>query len=413
MSSWTKIFNCCEKQSYIKNKEVEMNTSNNNNNKEEPINEEEYIKTDNKNKNNNITLQNLLLNQSNSELYQNLFKNKINTDSQNLSNQNLTTNPDEYNTFSNKIINNNIINNNIIKITNNNNFLNMNQKESRNMSFFGQQNNIRKSCANKKMVNLELSGNLFFNQKLIISQNGLENSLRNKKEFPIFFGVEDIIDNNGIPYNDYIVNYIMKKKMKKKVTNNSNKENNKENIENDKNDKNDKNEIIDKEDIKRGRLFEIIYDNNRNEYILNFINNSLILYYKINNPIYFEYDKEYYLILGNVFLSVILKKIDEKKNISIKIETEDSKAKKANFENAKKILIGRANKCDIEIERPCISKIHSTIEYDNDLNLYYYKDNNSTNGSTLLIREDDSITIKGCMYFKLENTFFIIKEIEK
>ena len=405
MSSWSKIFNCCEKLSYIKNKEVEMNTTNIN--KEEPINEEEYTKTDNKNKNNNIPLQNLLLTQSNSELYQNLLKNKINADSQNLSNQNIATNPDEYNIFPNKIINNNIINNNIIRITNNNNFFNMNQKESRNMSFFGQQNNIRKISANKKMKNLELSGNLFFNQKLIISQNGL----RNKKEFPIFFGVEDIIDKNGIPYNDYIVNYTMKKKIKKKVTNNSKKEKNRGNIENDKNDKNEI--IINKEDIKRGRLFEIIYDKNRNEYTLNFINESLLLYYKINNPIYFEYDKEYYFILGNVFLSVIVKEIDEKKNISIKIETEDLKARKANFENAKKLVIGRANTCDIEIERPNISKIHSIIEYDNDLNLYYYKDNKSTNGSTLLMREDDSITIKGCMYFKLENTFFIIKEIEK
>ena len=142
------------------------------------------------------------------------------------------------------------------------------------------------------------------------------------------------------------------------------------------------------------------------------MHNSLILYYKINNIIYFDYDKEYYFILGNVFLSIIIKQMNEKKNISIRVETEEQKAEKANFENIKKLVIGRCDSCDMEIDRQCISKIHSIIEYDNNINHYYYKDNNSTNGSTLLIREEDSITIKGIMFFKLEDTPFIIKEIE-
>ena len=142
------------------------------------------------------------------------------------------------------------------------------------------------------------------------------------------------------------------------------------------------------------------------------MHNSLILYYRINKPIYFDYDKEYYFILGNVFLSILVKKINDKNNICIKVETEEQKAEKLNFENKKKIVIGRGNNSDVEIDKQCISKFHSTIEYDNIINLYYYKDNNSTNGSTLIIREDDSIIIKGSMYFKLEDTSFIIKEIE-
>ena len=42
---------------------------------------------------------------------------------------------------------------------------------------------------------------------------------------------------------------------------------------------------------------------------------------------------------------------------------------------------------------------------------YYYKDCDSTNGSTLLIRDDDSLDIKGNMSFKLENDSFKIKEV--
>ena len=54
--------------------------------------------------------------------------------------------------------------------------------------------------------------------------------------------------------------------------------------------------------------------------------------------------------------------------------------------------------------------MHSIIEFKDDN--YYYKDCGSTNGSTLLIREDDSLTIMGEMSFKLEDVFFRIKEVD-
>ena len=73
------------------------------------------------------------------------------------------------------------------------------------------------------------------------------------------------------------------------------------------------------------------------------------------------------------------------------------------------IKIGRVN-CNIEILKPSISKLHSIIEFKDDN--YCYKDCGSTNGSTLLIREDDSLQIMGEMSFKLEDTFFKIKEID-
>ena len=426
MNSFIGIFNCCKRVNYIKNNEVDIDS---NNQKEEENEEDEksskknklIIENNNNNsikdKNNNISMAHLLLNQSNSELYNNFLKNNMSLDKQNISLNNLNiektqkilNGQDEYNNYSNKVINNNIINNNIIKITNNNNFLNMTQKDFGYISFCAQSNLNKSIISSNKILkpkNLLLSGNLFFGKNIKITQNGMENSLRNKNEFPIYFGTEAIVDKSGIPYNDFIVNYIPKKKLKKKNTDNENEkkfENNKE-IK----------EMKDKENenINGGRLFQKIFDKNRNDYILNFIHSSLILYCRINKPVFFDYDKEYYFILGNVFLSVLIKKINEKSSICIRVETEDQKAEKANFENEKKIVIGRAENSDVEIDKQCISKYHSVIEYDNNANQYYYKDNNSTNGSTLLIREDDNIIIKGSMYFKLEDTSFIIKETE-
>ena len=73
------------------------------------------------------------------------------------------------------------------------------------------------------------------------------------------------------------------------------------------------------------------------------------------------------------------------------------------------IKIGRIN-CNINISKPSISKTHSIIDFMDDN--FYYKDCGSTNGSTLLIREDDTLKINGTMSFKLEDISFKIKEVE-
>ena len=430
-----RIFNCCERVNYIKNKEVNMNSNfqkdelnNEYNEKGEDKDRSKSNNNNTANKTNNYESRNYL-NQTNPEFYNNNYlKNNINNicnEKKNISfgninhlnldkEQKIENIPEDYNNFSNKVINNNIINNNIIRITNNNNFLNMNQKDYGYISFCAQSNinksnmgsNIIKSNVYLKSKSLLLTGNLFFNQKLKISQNGLENSLRNKRDFPIFFGTEAIVDKDGIPYNDFLVNFNHKKKNKKEINEDNNKINN--NINNSKNDS----DVKIKENIKAGRLFHILYDKNKNEYSLHFVHNSLILYYRINSPIYLDYEKEYYFILGNVFLSITIKKINIKKFIYIRVETEDQQAEKAYFEDEKKLTIGREENCEIEIDKQCISKYHSFIELDPNLEQYYYKDNNSTNGSTLLLREDDHLTIKGSMYFKLENTSFVIKEVD-
>lgn len=160
----------------------------------------------------------------------------------------------------------------------------------------------------------------------------------------------------------------------------------------------------------KGKIFKIYFDKNKKNYILYFLHNALILYYKINDYIYFDTDKDYYFILGNVFLTINIKEISSyNKQINIQIETENEKEKEYSFKQSEMpIKIGRIN-CNINISNNSISKIHCFINYSN--NKFYYKDSNSTNGTSLLIREDDYLPIKGEMFFKLDNASFKIKEI--
>ena len=52
-----------------------------------------------------------------------------------------------------------------------------------------------------------LSGELFFWKDIIISTNGLKNSLRKEKDDHVFFGVKNISNNSGEPFNDLITNF--------------------------------------------------------------------------------------------------------------------------------------------------------------------------------------------------------------
>lgn len=229
---------------------------------------------------------------------------------------------------------------------------------------------------NKKQIEpktkLILSGELFSNKIIEINKNGMKNSLRKNIDGIVIFGLKNPKENSENLF-DCILNL--------------------ENTE------------------EKGKIFQIYFDVNKKVYTLNFVNPNLILYYKINDCAYFDVDKEYYIILSDIFLTIEIKKVNkQEKQINIKVDIENEKTKNYNYsQNEMPIKIGRSN-CNININRYSISKIHSFIYFSN--NIFYYKDANSTNGSCLLIREDDFINIKGEMHFKLEDYFFKIKEIE-
>ena len=112
--------------------------------------------------------------------------------------------------------------------------------------------------------------------------------------------------------------------------------------------------------------------------------------------------------MGTIFLSVNIKK-SLKIKINIEIELENEKSKKYVFElKDLPIKIGRSH-CNINIQKSSISKLHATIDFVNDI--FFYRDEHSTNGSTLLIKEDDFLKIRKSMNFKLEDIPFVIEEI--
>ena len=225
---------------------------------------------------------------------------------------------------------------------------------------------------------LLLSGELFFWKEIIISTNGIKNSLRKEKNDHVFFGIKNILNNSNESYNDLILNYFYKEE-----------------------------DITD-----TGRVFEIYYNKKGKEYILRFLHPNLILYYKINNFVYFNFGKEYYFLLGNAFMSIYIKKVSSsEKIIYIQIELEKNKPLKYTFtQNQTPIKIGRA-KSEINIFSSSISKRHGIIEYSKITQSFYYKDMGSTNGSTLIIKAGDIIKMKGEMNYKLEDIPFKIQEI--
>ena len=225
------------------------------------------------------------------------------------------------------------------------------------------------------------TGELFFNQELIINPEGMINSLRKKNDGQSFFGTKKVLDYRGISYNDFIINFQFIGKIKKKNKSST------------------------------GRVFNIYFQKKSKDYYLHIIHDSIIIYYEVNNLVYFENEKDYYLLIGNVFIIIITKKIGTKKGIDVEIENENGNNDFFSFtEDEVPISIGRTN-CKIIIQKDSISKYHAEIGYSNELQKFYYKDCNSTNGSTLLVKEDDNLLIQGEMNLKLENIPFNIMKL--
>ena len=250
---------------------------------------------------------------------------------------------------------------------------------------FNSDKNIKKEDNFSKLL---LTGDLFFGKKLIITDTGLINSKRNKKDGMTFFGLKNSKDVSGKLNNDFIINF------NKTV------------------------EDIGNVDTESGKVFQIIFNKKTKEYSLFFINPYLYLYYKINNFVYFYPQRNYFLFVGKIFLFINIQKEGNDQIINIQVDNSgENNEKKAEMntkfsfnQNKSLIKIGRVN-CDININEKCISKIHGIIEFSKNNQHFYYKDMNSTNGTTLLVKKDDYLKIKGEMNFKLEDVTFKIQEI--
>ena len=275
---------------------------------------------------------------------------------------------------------------------------NNNSNNFKNNFFFN--NNIIKP----KLI---LSGELFYNKQVTLESTGLKsNSRKNNNSASLSPANNIVITSFGIGtnnnkkncsasklsfcINDYTLNFKF---------NQNNSENNFSN--------NDNNTIS-----YSGRIFEIRYDKILRKFTLYFLHDFLILYYKLsNNNVFINYNKDYYFIIGDVVLTLLSKKINNKREIIVQVEVENSKTRKYSFlQSNTPIKIGRVNS-HIIINQPSISKIHGIIDFSKEVSKFYYKDMGSTNGSTLLIKGDDDIPLHGEMNFKLEEVPFKIQEI--
>ncbi len=375
-------FNCCAKND-DKIKDIDINKVNSNMNTVKDLNSpgkeikhDKLMKTDIKNINykphnfgafgkRNLTQKS---NKRNSEYIQNQNISLFNNTFQIMKNN-------QYISFPNM----NIFRNNINNRMYNSYF---NSQLGKNSSFFSGIINDKFDINFKSIrIKLKLSGELFSNKTLEIDKYGLKKSLKKKLDGVTSFGLKN--NNEVNAYNilnkcDYIFDKNVTEKINKNRKHNSNK------------------------------VFDIFLDRKDKLYVLFFTHPSLLLYYKINDRLDLEPDKGYYLILGTIFLSVNIKK-SLKIKINIEIELENEKSKKYVFElKDLPIKIGRSH-CNINIQKSSISKLHATIGFENDI--FFYRDEHSTNGSTLLIKEDDFLKIRKSMNFKLEDIPFVIEEI--
>ena len=272
---------------------------------------------------------------------------------------------------------------NIFKNNLNNRMFNsyFNSQLGKNSSFYFSGVNDKFDSNFKKIkTRLKLTGELFANKTLEIDKFGLRRSLKKKLDGIISFGIKGQDESPLNNKYDYIFEPNVVQKINKKRKHND------------------------------GKVFDILLDKREKVFVLFYSHPSLLLYYKITNKLNLECDKDYYLILGSIFLSINIKK-SLKVKINIEVELENEKSQKYSFEiKDLPIKIGRSH-CNINIPKPSVSKLHSSIDYENDN--FFYKDENSTNGSTLLIKEDDFLKLRGKMSFKLEDMAFNIREINE
>ena len=159
---------------------------------------------------------------------------------------------------------------------------------------------------------LLISGELLFYKEIIIQTYGLKNTRRKQSDDHVYFGLKNQKNPSScFNYNDIIINYVPCEETESVETT-------------------------------TGRVFEIFYNKTSKDYTLKFLHPNLILYYKINNYVYFNTGKEYYLLLGNVFITInVIKNSPMEKAIVIQIENENN-----NYtfnQNQTPIKIGRTN----------------------------------------------------------------------
>jgi hypothetical protein len=230
---------------------------------------------------------------------------------------------------------------------------------------------------NKVYLDLEVINSWILPKGLLlhINNEGLENSLRNMKDGITYFGfIKDYNKDNHNSEIDYIIN--------------------------------PKDEEYDERYI--GRHFKIEYYSNVNKYYIQDLGFGFGTFIKIIDELKI---KDNYLV--NIGETYLVFTIDENNKINIKIFSGNEKYEPFSFNNdiLEPIYIGRDCDCIISIEDKRLSRIHCTLNYNNEYKYWFLKDGGkngfSTNGTWLYAAEE--YEIYDGMIFKTNHNLFKCK----
>jgi len=223
---------------------------------------------------------------------------------------------------------------------------------------------------NKTIILTEKEGDMFPNDQksLKISARGLGNGLRGIHDGCTYFGLKTA-DNNNTIVNDFLLNC--------------------------KNVSNDNTNLI----------FCIYFLRETKKYYLRRLTNSpnFFIYMRVEKKLYFK-DK-HFLLVGESFID-----LEVQENNALKIVYGNNLKKQTKtISNKKQILIGRKDGCDIQFDESYFSKVHITIEHEDNAKLYSitdgHNDQKSTNGIWVL---KDCYEITDHHTFKIDKSLFDI-----
>ena len=170
------------------------------------------------------------------------------------------------------------------------------------------------------------------------------------------------------------------------------------------------NSIVKQKINKTIKLFYIDYDKNMNNFFIKSLTKD-VYFSLIVTKFYLQYSNFYYMKIGRVVVIIAIN--TNKNNIKVKIKKHENIIDEQiyNFTNKDiPITIGR-KLCTVNIDNNSVSKLHAIINYDEQINEYFISDENSTNGTQLLLHEDKIVEINGKMRFYIgEKSFMIEKE---
>lgn len=176
-------------------------------------------------------------------------------------------------------------------------------------------------------------------------------------------------------------------------------------------------EVMNSHELKHKSLFSLEYDNSAEHFILKALNKEINILHLINYNYVISENSQKKFLIGKIPVEISTNETKENSErvdskTAIKVKNKDEWITYEYNVSDAPITIGRSHS-SININNNSLSKEHAVIEFSYELNSYYIKDMNGTNGTFLTMEEKDSIQIVNEMKFKILETKFSISEVEQ